>query len=365
MKNTILVVEDEFQIRQDLELILNLNDYEVISVENGLKALEVLNKISPDLIICDIMMPQMDGFELLEKIQQDNKLINIPFLFLTAKTNIKDLRKGMNLGADDYITKPFNLNELLQAIESKLKKKNRVQKVINDTFEDLRLSIKYSIPHEIRNPLNVILGFSELLKNNFDNLDKTEAIEMLDNIYTSGLRLHNLFERYILLAKLNLIKTSDKDIENLKSNITKNSQKIINEISNNLALEYQRVNDIELDLMDADLLIEEELFLKMIQEIVDNAFKFSKNDTKIKISSKNEKNLHTIEIFNNGIGMKPEQINRIGEYIQFERKFYEQQGIGLGLSIAKNIIEIFNGILKIESEVGQYIKVIIKLPRIN
>lgn len=362
MKKKILIVEDEYQIRQDLELILNLNNYDTFSAENGFKALEILNKTTPDLIICDVMMPQMNGFELLEKIQHDNKFANIPFLFLTAKTDKKDFRHGMNLGADDYIIKPFNLDELLKAIELRLTKKSKIKKMIDDTFEDLRLSIKYSLPHEIRNPINVILGFSELLKTNFDSINKNDAIEMLDNIYTSGLRLHKLFERYILLSKLNMIKKSQDDLKMLKNQKTKNANEIIKKIADIVSKNYDHNQKLQIDVIQADIAIDEEYFSKMIEEVIDNAIKFAAENSQVNITANKNNKYYIIEIFNIGIGMKPDQINRIGEYIQFERKQHEQQGLGLGLSIVKNIIEIFDGTFTIESEAGSYTKIIIKLP---
>lgn len=118
----LLVIEDEEQIRQNLVELLTLSGYEVASASSGLSGLALARQHPPELILCDIMMPQMDGYQVLEAIRQEAGLAHLPFVFLTAKADMVDLRRGMSLGADDYLTKPFSIKDLLAAIESRLKR---------------------------------------------------------------------------------------------------------------------------------------------------------------------------------------------------------------------------------------------------
>ncbi|MEO9210717.1 MAG: response regulator, partial [Ginsengibacter sp.] len=120
--NRILLVEDNNEIRENTREILELADYRVDTATNGKEGYELALKGTPDLIICDIMMPVLDGYGLLHLINKNEGLKSIPFIFLTAKTERGDFRKGMEMGADDYITKPFTDIELLNAIESRLQK---------------------------------------------------------------------------------------------------------------------------------------------------------------------------------------------------------------------------------------------------
>ncbi|MBW4576945.1 MAG: response regulator [Aphanothece sp. CMT-3BRIN-NPC111] len=121
MKN-ILVIEDELSVQEIILDILDAEDFSAIGAENGRRGIELAKEHIPDLIICDIMMPEMDGYEVLTHLRQDPLTATIPFIFLTAKADKADVRQGMNLGADDYLTKPFARSELIGAIASRLEK---------------------------------------------------------------------------------------------------------------------------------------------------------------------------------------------------------------------------------------------------
>jgi CRP/FNR family cyclic AMP-dependent transcriptional regulator len=118
----ILLIEDNDEIRENTAEILELSNYKVFTAENGKRGVELAMKDKPDLIVCDIMMPVLDGYGVLMTLQKKSETQNIPFIFLTAKAERNDFRKGMELGADDYITKPFEGSELLNAIEGRLRK---------------------------------------------------------------------------------------------------------------------------------------------------------------------------------------------------------------------------------------------------
>lgn len=124
----ILVIEDEEPVRTGIKDLLEIKNYRVFTVESGAEGLKSAKENLPDLIICDIKMPGMDGYEVLKRISKEEILSSIPFIFLTAKTEMSELRYGMNLGADDYITKPFMATDLYKAVEVRLNKSERVKK---------------------------------------------------------------------------------------------------------------------------------------------------------------------------------------------------------------------------------------------
>src|SRR5690606_6604884 len=125
MSQTILLIEDNQEMAENIGGILRLAHYKVISAPNGKIGVELAQQQHPDLILCDIMMPQLDGYGVLHILNKDEDTADIPFIFLTAKTDKADMRNGMNLGADDYITKPFDGYDLLKVIEIRLKKKEQ------------------------------------------------------------------------------------------------------------------------------------------------------------------------------------------------------------------------------------------------
>lgn len=135
----VLLIEDDSVLRENIAELLELSDFEVLTAPNGKLGLKSININIPDIIVCDIMMPEVDGFEVLNEVCKNSKTKHIPFIFLSAKTEHKDVRKGMNLGADDYITKPFTEDELVSAIKSRLAKasilKEKEQNNVNNYSE--------------------------------------------------------------------------------------------------------------------------------------------------------------------------------------------------------------------------------------
>ncbi|WP_371815958.1 response regulator [Flavobacterium sp. CS20] len=150
MAKKILLIEDDMTVRENTAEILELLDYEVQTASDGLKGVEEAKRFNPDLIVCDIMMPELDGYGVLEILSKNPQTQYIPFIFLSAKTDHKDIRKGMNLGADDYLTKPFEEDELISAIESRIAKTAILQQRQDNqqshpklsNFEDLKKHLK-------------------------------------------------------------------------------------------------------------------------------------------------------------------------------------------------------------------------------
>jgi CRP-like cAMP-binding protein/CheY-like chemotaxis protein len=164
MEKTILVIDDNTEIRENTAEILDLAGYKTLTAENGKKGVEAAIKSKPDLIVCDIMMPELDGYGVLHLLRKNAEMQHIPFIFLTAKTERSDFRKGMEMGADDYVTKPFDDIELLNAIEVRLKKSevlngqyasspqglNQFIKDVKNSGLLLQLSDQYDVEHYSR-----------------------------------------------------------------------------------------------------------------------------------------------------------------------------------------------------------------------
>ena len=135
----LLIIEDEVEIRCNLLELLKLEGYSVVGADNGMTGLIGAMEHTPDLIICDVMMPKLDGYDVLRALRQEPKTMGIPFIFLTALTNKSDIRRGMVLGADDYLTKPFTRSEVLSAVESRLQKQAIAQSQISELQRESQL----------------------------------------------------------------------------------------------------------------------------------------------------------------------------------------------------------------------------------
>src|SRR5690349_15890072 len=159
----ILVIEDEESVRENLLELLKAEGFNAIEADNGQTGLDSARRELPDLILCDIMMPRLNGYEVLAALRQQVETATIPFIFLSAKAEYSDQRQGMQLGADDYLTKPFSRVELLEAISARLAKQAAIARLSEKKLDDLRSSIAHALPHEFLTPLHVIMMSSEML----------------------------------------------------------------------------------------------------------------------------------------------------------------------------------------------------------
>ena len=359
----ILVIEDETSVRQNLWELLTSEDFDVITAENGRIGVQLAQQEIPDLVICDVMMPELDGYGVLNILRQEPTTATIPLIFLTAKSDKTDLRQGMELGADDYITKPFTRAELLAAISSRLQKQVTIHQQSEKRLDELRSSITMSLPHEMRTPLNGILGFSELLMQEVNNLSRDEIREMALFIHLSGERLHRLVQNFLLYAELEIIATDSKQINQLRSQKTIFPSMALKKLMIEQAKQAKRDADLQVNFQThCCLQICETRLYKILEELIDNALKFSESGTTIHLVSTLVSNQLIISLTDHGRGMTAAQIAELGGYRQFDRQLYEQQGLGLGLIIAKRMTELHGGELSIQSQLGEKTVVQVMLP---
>jgi signal transduction histidine kinase len=364
----ILIIEDEQAVRENLLELLDGENFEVMGAGDGKAGVELALSYLPNLIICDVMMPELDGFGVLTSLRKEPTTATIPFIFLTAKTEKTDLRQGMSLGADDYLTKPFTRTELLEAIGVRLEKQVAIDQRQAQKLEQLRSSIALSLPLELRSPLNNILGFSKLLIDESNSLEHSEIREMSESIYKSGERLSRLIQNFLLYAELELIATDSKRIEALRSSRLSSASSVIEQMVIRKAKEAHREADLQLELVDSTVQIAKVRLEKIVEELLDNAFKYSQKGTPVRVVGApyprevTSKGFYALSITDCGRGMTAAQIAEVGAYQQFERKLYEQKGSGLGLSITKSLAQLLGGHLTIESTPNKQTTIQVLLP---
>ena len=200
---TVLLIEDDTALRENTAELLELSNYKVVTAPNGRVGIEAAFSERPDIVVCDIMMPEIDGYQVLETLSNDPRTKWVPFIFLSAKTEHKEIRLGMDMGADDYLTKPFEEEELLSAIESRLAKTTLLKSYANGDSGDATPSNgndEFRTLHE--------------LKNHFDDHGEVTDYSKGQHIYEEGARCNNI---YLILG--GLVKTYRMD-ENGKELIT-------------------------------------------------------------------------------------------------------------------------------------------------
>jgi two-component system sensor histidine kinase/response regulator len=356
----ILIIEDEHLILESIVEVLTLEGYECLKAINGEKGIQIAKDEIPDLIVCDIEMPGLSGHKVLQDLRANPRTSTIPFIFLSALADNRELRKGMILGADDYLTKPFQPEDLLSSVKTRLEKKLAITK----RMEILRDSIALALPHELQTPLVTIMGYAEMLSEKFKEGQDDEALEFSEAILQAGVRLNRLIKNFIFYEKLELMSIDSQSTALLKG-VTGITPDLVNDTAYKVANKFNRKDDLEISAEKSAISIPITYFLIIIEELLDNAFKFSDKGTKVTLSGNNEHEYYQIIITDKGKGMTDEQLANITAYLQFERDKFEQQGMGLGLTISMKIAEVFGGKIKINSKYGEFTEVTTSLPLVK
>jgi signal transduction histidine kinase len=346
----ILVIDDEEWLREMIQLALQQHGFEVIEAANGADGIELARKQLPDLILCDINMSKVDGYLTLSSLRGEASTAAIPFILMTGLADNASMRHGMELGADDYLPKPFTTEGLYAAVDARLKKAQTIRDEAERKLAHLRDNISLMMPHEMRTPLNGIISNAELLAQSAATLKPADVAEIGQEIHSSSERLARLIENFLIYAQLELIAADPKNVNALRTGRTEHPQELIKKRATAQAAQANRLSDLSFELADIPVPIAEEYFSKITDELLQNAFKFSKAGSPVRVTLAEAFNAITLSVSDRGRGFTAEQINRIGAYMQFDRKLHEQQGLGLGLTIAKRLVELHGGKFSIVSD---------------
>jgi signal transduction histidine kinase len=358
----ILIIDDEEWLREMVRMALAQRGFDVIEAENGAAGIEAARKALPDLILCDVNMEKLDGYGTLAELRNEPTTASIPFILITGSADPAGMRHGMELGADDYLPKPFTLEALYAAVEARLQKARTVRQEAERKLTDLRDNISLMLPHELRTPLNGILAYGELLATDAANLPPGEVAEMGQVIHDSGRRLERLIENFLIYAQIELMSADAQNTAALRAQQTRCAARLIEEHARTQARLAKRENDLVLELTDVPVAMSEEYLGKVVNELVQNGFKFSDRGRPVRVGLSQAGRTVVLSVTDQGRGFSTEHLTRIGAYMQFGRKLHEQQGLGLGLTIAKRLAELFGGTLTIESQPGVTTKVLVRLP---
>lgn len=348
----IAVIDDDLAVLDNILDTLEAEGFDAKGATSGLEGITMIKQYQPHLVISDIMLPDINGYEILRELGKSPETSNVPFIFVTAKTDRDSLRLGMELGADDFITKPFTSDELLTAINTRISKFRAVEEMHESTIKLLQKNISYALPHELRTPLMNILGYSQLILDEYDELDKDLILEWIRQIAKGGKRLERVVENYLVFIQLETL-ANPEQLALLRNNIVGDVKSIISDEAQKISMKRERENDLVLDVENIALRIANSDLRKIIAELVDNAFKFSVAETPVMVEAHRQDNSYMIQITDHGRGMSPDQLNVMNAFIQFDRDFYEQQGLGLGFIIARKLIDLHQGDLSIKSELGK------------
>jgi signal transduction histidine kinase len=345
---TILLIDDDLTMLHLLTRLFRAEGFEILNADNGEDGIALAQQRRPDLIICDISMPEMDGYQVLDTLRQHDLTATVPFIFLTGNQGVDAARSGMNLGADDFLTKPFTPEELIGAVHARLRKQAILQEQADRRMEDLRSNIVRALPHEFRTPLSIILGYSDLLVKDYGERIP-EVGRMSKSIHNAANRLYKLVEKFWAYTETEVLLADGQLADRLRSLEPYYPGELMMSEARALAAIHRREGDLLLNVQDAATRVAEDHLRRILQEALDNAFKFSEAGTPVEVAAYPEDGYWQLRVTDRGRGMTPEQIAQIGAYVQFERQYYEQQGAGLGLVIAQRLIQLYGGACSVTS----------------
>ncbi|WP_080057453.1 hybrid sensor histidine kinase/response regulator [Spirosoma aerolatum] len=351
MATQILLIEDDVQMRENVEELLTLQGFQVETATNGREGITQAMLHAPDLILCDIMMPELSGYQVLEVIRTNRLIANVPFIFLTAKSDTSDMRRGMDLGADDYLTKPFTFQNLLRTIESRLKREDLRKAELKTQIDTFRHKLASVTAHEYNTALAGIISISSLVLDDYQQLSDEETVEMMGMVKVSGLRLKRSLDNIQLMDTLQQI---DASRTNAYAYFSKGSccitAKQVEGIVQAVLYRLDRTLSYQLSIQSVSLRISEDSLRLCLEELIDNAFKFSDCTQKVRLTGACDGDQYRLVFINKGQPFKACYYDQIAPYTQFDRQQYEQQGFGLGLAIVKRILELNQGRLCIASK---------------
>lgn len=350
MNATILVVEDDTALLEGLRDILELSGYHVFTARNGVEGLAALQNQVPDLIVSDINMPRMDGYQFYAHVRARPDWVSVPFIFLTAKSEKADVRQGKMIGADDYITKPFEEVDLLVAVQAKLNRRAQLDAAHGRQVADLKRTILTTLNHEFRTPLTYITTYADMLGD--ANISTDEFKEFMRGIQTGSERLRRLVEDFILLVELQTGEA--QQTYDRRCARTPDLSVLLN-----LAVERARgwadarrvrlVEEIPGPL--PPILADREYLLDAVVRLLDNAIKFSRKEGgAVTLRAAPGGRGVRIEVVDQGIGIPAAQLDKIFDmFYQIDRAKLEQQGSGSGLAIVQSIVRMHGGEISAQS----------------
>jgi len=340
----ILVIDDEYHLLVGVKALLEHEGYKTIAINNSASSIQIAKDYKPDLIICDVMMPQMDGFKVRQALNEHPETKDIPFLFLSARISQTDKLKGLTMGADDYITKPFDHRELLARISAIFNRYHKGQedmrRKMDDQISQFQKEISHNVSHELRTPLaQILLALDMVLRDKYDSPE--DLRQFMEIALSQSRKLNGIIDDLIFISNYDR-----GEVSTLRQKI--NIELDFSEVIQTVRLQYADKNLKTKVNIAPDVIIHapRREFRQAVYHLVDNAAKFSLPLTNILIDLNcNGAGGFILTITDYGIGIPPEfteeVFKRYFQISQGDRRAYS--GLGVGLTISRIFSQSLGG----------------------
>jgi len=382
----VLVIDDDMSVLFLIEHVLSTSGFNVITAREGETGIEKARNAKPDIILLDVCMPGISGFETCRRLKMIESTVNIPIIFLTVLNEIEDKLQGFKEGGVDYILKPVDPAELvvrlkthltlikLQYVNSKneqLKKEIAKRQIVEEELrksKDLAESANRAkseflaaMSHELRTPLNSILVFSELLQDNIQGALNEEQRKAVGHIEKAGTHLLSLINDILVLSNIEA-EQLELQIKSVQVNtLCQDSLQRVSSIAQKKQIRLFITTDDIVKTLQAD----EKFLKKILIHLLTNAIKFTPEGGQVTLETRSdEKDVVQFSVIDTGIGIPEKEIDRLLQpFVQLDARLSRQyEGIGLGLSLVYRLTKLHGGSVNIESELGKGSKFTVSLP---
>jgi len=353
----ILVVDDVAKNLQVVGTMLRNEGYEVMPATGGAQALDRVQAEPPDLILLDLMMPDMDGLEVCQRLKSDSSTAQIPVIFLTASNEMEHLVKGFSVGAVDYITKPFNAPELLARVRTHLElqhARRRLREMNEEKNEFMGIAA-----HDLRSPLNAVRGYAELMLEE-PAMEPQERTELLARIREGAERMAAMVQN---LLDANRIERGEMQPELAATDLGEIIHSVVEAQRPRAAAKRQSLH-LEREPTPATAVVDPRLVEQVLENLISNAVKYSPPGKSIVVRLQRATGAIRCEVKDDGPGLSPEDQKKLfGKFARLStRPTGGESSTGLGLSIVKKMVEAMNGKVWCESEPGRGATFVVDLP---
>jgi two-component system, sensor histidine kinase and response regulator len=342
----ILVIEDDLILLDQVVSILQHQGYTVRGTDSGKIGLQLAAEKPPEVMLCDIQLPDMEGYDILSSVRHTPSTSATPFIFMTARVSREDMRRGMELGADDYLTKPFTSEELLKAVETQLKKQEQLHEAYASRVQALRETLIHALPRELENPLNEIIYYADWIVDQAENVSPEDIRKTSETIDRLAYQMHRLTENYLGYVHLELMSTKPEWLESLQQRNVDDACPIVRSAIHVEARKANRDNDVIIQCEShALVLVAGDSLEKIVEEIINYAFQTSPPGVPIKVKTKLTEHHWLLSFHLQQVATTQERLARLAGKTNLQDYLYQQQAgqLEAGLMIAKRLTEVHGG----------------------
>lgn len=342
-----LVIEDEPVLLESIVTMLEIHGFTTVGVKDGTEALALLSderKKEPRLILCDLNLPDMNGLDILKFVKSDSRLYKVPFIILTAFADEREIRAGMNLGADDYLTKPFAMDELISTLEARLVLAgDNMAKFEAETNNKWHNIFDFSFRQEFFTPLNSLLNAVSYMKQSGEFTGNVANAELLNAIHTSGLRMFRNSRNLLMYSLLSV-----QEIVDVSAPVPGEICTVFQDVIDAVRIDVPDIDAVGLCNASEPHVGEASKYLNVLfTELVDNAIKFSRHPSLVKIRFQCTPHSFSLDVINPNSGYRKFSLADVRPF----NKFHEDKtktGLGLGLSLAKMLCSLLKFDLRLD-----------------